>query len=59
MIKRKRVEEEVADIFIYLTYICDHFDIDLLEAVDNKLKLNGKKYPVEKSHSSNKKYDEL
>ncbi len=59
LVKKERIKEEVADIFIYITYICEHFDIDLVQAVDNKLKLNEKKYPVHKSYNSNKKYDEL
>jgi len=58
-IKKPAIEEEVADIFIFLTYICEHFEIDLLAAVEKKIKLNNEKYPVEKSYNSNKKYNEF
>ena len=53
------IKEEVADIFILLNYICAHYDIDLIEATQNKLKKNHQKYPIEKSFGSNKKYTEL
>ncbi|MBW2938106.1 nucleotide pyrophosphohydrolase [Aureisphaera sp. CAU 1614] len=58
-IKKAEIENEIADIFIFLTYICDEFDIDLKTAINKKIELNKKKYPVEKSKGSNKKYNEL
>ena len=54
-----RVKNEVADIFIFMIYLCNHFGINLLEAVKNKLQTNRLKYPVEKSRGSSKKYNEL
>ena len=54
-----RVSEEIADIFIYLTYLCNEFKIDLFEATVKKIEKNAVKYPVEKSKGSNKKYNEL
>lgn len=58
-INKTNIENEISDIFIFLTYICDEFDIDLKTAIENKIKLNNQKYPVEKSKGSNKKYNEL
>ena len=58
-IKKADIENEIADIFIFLTYICDEFEIDLKTAISNKIELNEKKYPVDKSKGSNKKYNEL
>ena len=58
-IHKSDIENEIADIFIFLTYLCDAFDIDLREAVLKKIDLNNEKYPVEKSKGSNKKYNEL
>jgi len=58
-IPKSNIENEIADIFIFLIYICDEFDIDLDRAIRKKLKLNNEKYPVEKSKGSNKKYNEL
>jgi NTP pyrophosphatase (non-canonical NTP hydrolase) len=57
--EKEKVANELSDVFVYLTYIANHYNIDLTEAVKNKLEINGKKYPVEKSFGSRKKYDEL
>ncbi len=58
-IKKESIENEIADIFIFLTYICDEYNIDLKTAVRKKVELNKLKYPVEKSKGSNRKYTEL
>jgi|SRR3990172_9066803 len=55
----KNVKEELADIFIFLTYMCEEFKIDLLNEVQNKVDHNAAKYPVEKAKGSSKKYTEL
>ncbi|MFC2047925.1 nucleotide pyrophosphohydrolase [Chloroflexota bacterium] len=53
------VKEEVADVMIFLIYLCDTLNIDLLAAVENKLKSNQEKYPKEKARGTSKKYTEL
>lgn len=58
-IPKEKIADEIADIFIFLTYICDEFGIDIESAVKNKVKKNDIKYPVDKSKGSNKKYNEL
>lgn len=55
----KNVREEMADIFIFLTYLCEEFKIDLLDEVRIKIALNEKKYPIDKAKGSSKKYTEL
>jgi NTP pyrophosphatase (non-canonical NTP hydrolase) len=55
----EKVSDEIADVFIYLTYLCHEFKIDLLDATRKKIEKNGEKYPVQKSKGSNRKYDEL
>jgi NTP pyrophosphatase (non-canonical NTP hydrolase) len=55
----ERVSEELADVFVFLLYFADACGVDLSEAVRRKLKINERKYPVEKSHSSHRKYTEL
>ena len=40
------VKDEVADILIYLIRISDKLDIDLEEAVLEKIKKNADKYPI-------------
>ncbi len=57
--KRKRVEEELADIVIFCFSMSDATGIDIEEAIKKKLEQNEKKYPVEKAKGSAKKYTEL
>jgi NTP pyrophosphatase (non-canonical NTP hydrolase) len=56
---RKKVEEELADVFVFLLYLGEAAGIDLSDAVRKKLAENEKKYPVDKSYNSSKKYTEL
>jgi NTP pyrophosphatase (non-canonical NTP hydrolase) len=58
-IPKEKIADEIADIFIFLTYISDEFGIDIERAVKNKVNINDIKYPVDKSKGSNKKYNEL
>jgi NTP pyrophosphatase (non-canonical NTP hydrolase) len=55
----EEVEAEMADVLYYLLRMAQIYDIDLSEALENKMKENREKYPVEKSKGSNKKYDKL
>ena len=57
--KLDEVAEELADTLLYLIRLADKLDIDLLTAAQNKIKLNGQKYPVEKSRGNAKKYTEF
>jgi len=57
--KLEDVKEEIADIMIYLIYLCEGLKIDLPQAVENKIEMNGKKYPIEKAKGSSKKYKEF
>lgn len=56
--KKQHSKEEIADIAIYLLRISMKLDIDLEEAIIEKMKKNEKKYPVEKFKGSAKKYNE-
>jgi NTP pyrophosphatase (non-canonical NTP hydrolase) len=49
-------KEEVADVAIYLIRICMKLDIDLEDAILNKMNKNEIKYPVEKVLQMDKKY---
>ena len=53
------VKEELADIFIFLTYLSEEYKIDLLTEVEKKIAKNEAKYPIEKAKGSAKKYTEL
>ena len=43
---RKNAIDEVADIFIYLIAFCNENNIDIKQAIDQKMKKNKKKYPA-------------
>ncbi|WP_026803717.1 nucleotide pyrophosphohydrolase [Aliarcobacter lanthieri] len=49
-------KEEVADIAIYLIRICMKLNIDLEDAILNKMTKNEAKYPAETSQGGSKKY---
>lgn len=57
--KLAETEEEVADIMIFLIYLCHALKIDLLNAVEKKIEINNKKYPVDKAKGSSKKYKDF
>lgn len=57
--KKQHAKEEVADIAIYLLRICIKLNINLEEAIIEKMKKNEEQYPVEKAKGSSKKYTEL
>ena len=56
---RRRAEAELADIFIYLTYLCRELKVDIFHAVERKLVENEAKYPIDKARGNNRKYDQL
>lgn len=56
--KREHIQEEIADIFYFILRFCQMNDIDLSEALIDKINKNNKKYPVEKFRGSNKKYSD-
>ena len=58
-LKLENVKEEAADIFIFLTYLCEEYKINLLDEVMRKIHLNEKKYPVNKAKGSSRKYTDL
>jgi NTP pyrophosphatase (non-canonical NTP hydrolase) len=55
---RPSVEEEIADIFIYLVRIADKLDIDLFAAAERKIVINAIKYPADRVRGSARKYTE-
>ncbi|WP_067565298.1 nucleotide pyrophosphohydrolase [Nocardia acidivorans] len=57
--RRERVEEEVADIFIYLLRLADVLDIDLAAAVEAKVEKNEQRYPAEAVKGRAVKYTEI
>lgn len=55
---KEKIENEVADILLYLIRFADLAKIDLEKVALRKIELNAKKYPIETSKGSDKKYNE-
>jgi len=55
---RARVEEELADILLYLIRFADKAEIDLAAIAERKIASNAAKYPPDKFRGSDRKYDE-
>lgn len=55
----EKVKEELADVFAYAFLLADKYGLDVSEIVQNKIKLNAAKYPVDKAKGTAKKYNEL
>ena len=43
--QKMQVQEEIADIAIYLFHLCNALDVDLSEAIYQKMEKNAQKYP--------------
>ena len=56
--KLAEVEQEIADIQIYLIRLADKLGVDMEQAVNAKIELNEKKYPAEKVRGSAAKYND-
>lgn len=54
-----KIEEEMADVFLYLIRLSDVLNVDLIQAADRKIAVNARKYPIEKARGTAKKYTEL
>ncbi|RWS12667.1 dCTP pyrophosphatase 1-like protein [Dinothrombium tinctorium] len=57
--ERTHLGEELSDVLIYLIRLAEVCHIDLCSAVLQKIKLNARKYPIEKAYGSSKKYSQL
>lgn len=57
--KMDRIREELADVLNYCILMADACGLDLDEIVEEKVKKNKEKYPVEKAYGKKNKYTEL
>jgi NTP pyrophosphatase (non-canonical NTP hydrolase) len=56
---KEEIGDEIADTLYWLLLMGQDFDIDILEALDRKLKKIEAKYPVEKAKGKHTKYNKL
>lgn len=57
--KKTDVADELADVLYWVLLIAHDFEINLPQALKNKMKKNAVKYPIEKSKDKHAKYTEL
>ena len=53
------LKDELAAVLVYVAYLCDKYNLDMDEIVNNKMTKNEKKYPVEKCYGKSTKYNKL
>lgn len=58
-LQKESAKQEIADVLLYLIRLSDKLDINLPQALEEKFKLNGEKYPVDLARGTEKKYSEL
>ena len=56
---RQDLEEECADVLLYLLLVAEKSGIDLLKVASDKIDKNAAKYPVVKAKGNAKKYTQL
>ena len=57
--KQDKIKEELADVVNYCVLMADACELDLDEIIQEKIKINERKYPVEKAKGRSDKYDKL
>ena len=55
---RRRVEDELADILLYVIRFADKAEMDLQAIAERKIGSNAAKYPADQFRGSDRKYDE-
>src|ERR1041385_1556144 len=58
-IDKEKIKEELADVLAFALLLANKHGFDVRKIVLDKIKRNGKKYPVNKAKGTAKKYDEL
>jgi len=56
--KKSKIEEELADVFMYAILMADCYDLNIDEIIEKKLQLNIKHYPADIVKGKSKKYDQ-
>ncbi|KGO09299.1 nucleotide pyrophosphohydrolase, partial [Elizabethkingia miricola] len=56
---KDKLEEELADVFMYGLLLANKNNIDINSIILKKLQRNNEKYPVDKAKGKSNKYDEL
>ena len=55
----EKIKEELADVLGYCLLLANKYNFNVREIIEEKIKTNALKYPIEKSKGTAKKYNEL
>lgn len=55
----EKIQEELADVLAYALLLAESCNLDIKKIVEEKIEINKKKYPIEKSKGIGKKYTDL
>ena len=58
-VDENKIKEELADILAFSLLLADKYNFDVKQIILDKIKLNGEKYPVNKSKGKATKYTDL
>lgn len=56
--EKQAVAHEMADVLLYLVQMATALDVDLIEAANAKVEINGKKYPIDQARGNSRKYSD-
>lgn len=54
-----KIKEELADVFAYAFLLAQKYNLNVREILNDKIKLNAQKYPIDKAKGTSKKYNQL
>tara|TARA_B100001094_G_C17982355_1_gene695878 strand:- start:83 stop:442 length:360 start_codon:yes stop_codon:yes gene_type:complete len=52
------ISHELSDVMVYCLNLCSKLELDPIKIINEKMKHNADKYPIEKSFGNSKKYSE-
>jgi len=55
----KNIRDELADIIYFAVRFAQRYNIDISKSLEDKIKENARRYPIERAKGSNKKYTEF
>jgi len=58
-VNKERLSEELADVFAYALLLAKKNKLDVIKIIEDKIRKNSEKYPVNRAKGSSKKYHEL
>ncbi len=56
---KEELQKELADVMNFVLLMAHDLNIDLEQAISEKIEENGRKYPIEKAYGSAKKYTQF